>query len=597
MNPNPNAFLQPSWTEQLADPKNWQAWMQPMQGNPFAGAQASGAFNPFGAQPASGGFNPFGAQPPGMLSDLASSIDPDVLRQLQKDYMAEFTALIQNMSSAKSPSLNDKRFKAPAWQSNSLHAFNAAAYLLNARFLGAMADAVKAPPKAKQKIQFAVQQMVDAMSPANFLATNPDAQQKIVESKGESLQKGIAHMLADIRKGRISQTDESAFEVGKNVATTAGMVVFENDLFQLIQYQPLTATVSERPLLIVPPCINKFYILDLQPDNSLVRFAIEEGNTVFLVSWRNPDVSLGHLTWDDYVEQAVMKAISVTQAISKQDQINAFGFCVGGTLLSTALAVMYARGERPVASLTLLTAFLDFSDTGVIDVFIDEMQVKLREQAIGTGGLMKGGDFTSAFASLRPNDLIWNYVGANYLKGEEPPPFDLLYWNADGTNLPGPMFCWYLRNTYLENNLRHPGRVTVLGEPVDFGKIDAPTFLYASREDHIVPWQSAFESQTLLNPKKPARNQFVLGASGHIAGVVNPPAKKKRSYWTSPKTTHDAKAWLESATEHPGSWWTEWSKFLATHGGKQVPAPRKPGNASYKPIEPAPGRYVKVKLD
>lgn len=584
MKSQPQTMAAPAWIAQLADPKNWQAWMSPPAGS-GAGAASGSAAHASDSMATNG------------MADLANRLDPAVLGKLQADYMQEFSALLHDLAALKAPELPDKRFKANAWQSNSLYAFNAASYLLNARFLTAMAEAVKAPPKEKQKIRFAVQQMVDAMSPANFLATNPDAQRKILETKGESLQKGISHLLADMRKGRISQTDEAAFEVGKNVATTAGMVVFENELFQLIQYAPLTETVFERPLLIVPPCINKFYILDLQPDNSLVRYAVAEGNTVFLVSWRNPDASLGHLTWDDYVEQAIMKAIEVTQEISGQEQINALGFCVGGTLLSTALAVMYARHKRPVASLTLLTAFLDFSDTGVIDVFIDEMQVKLREQAIGQGGLMKGGDFTSAFASLRPNDLIWNYVGSNYLKGEEPPPFDLLYWNADGTNLPGPMFCWYLRNTYLENNLRHPGRVTVLGEPLDFSKIDAPTFLYASREDHIVPWQSAFESQTLLNPTKPARNRFVLGASGHIAGVVNAPAKKKRSYWTNPKTTRDAGQWLAGAVEHPGSWWTEWTAFLAANGGKHVKAPAKPGNRRYKPIEPAPGRYVKVKIE
>ncbi|MBC7416162.1 MAG: class I poly(R)-hydroxyalkanoic acid synthase [Herminiimonas sp.] len=587
MKPTDISQTVPAWIAQLANPESWQAWM----------TQAPMAMPAIDPTALTASMTQFGTQAAPAWSEIVNSIDPEVTKQLQQDYVASFSALVQDLAQSKIPALPDKRFKAPAWQSNSLHAFNAAAYLLNARFLMAMADAVKAPPKAKQKIRFAVQQMVDALSPSNFLVTNPDAQQKVIETKGESLQKGITHMLADIKKGRISQTDENAFEVGKNVATTAGTVVFENDIFQLIQYAPLTKTVSERPLLIVPPCINKFYILDLQPDNSLVRYAVEEGNTVFLVSWRNVDESLSHLTWDDYIEQGVMKAIAVTQAIGKQDKINAFGFCVGGTLLSTALAVMAARGQHPVSSLTLLTAFLDFSDTGVIDVYIDEMQVGLREKAIGAGGLMKGSDFTSAFSTLRPNDLIWNYVGTNYLKGEEPPAFDLLYWNADGTNLPGPMFCWYLRNTYLENNLRTPGKVTVLGESIDFGKIDAPTFLYASREDHIVPWQSAFGSQQLLNPKKLTRNQFVLGASGHIAGVVNPPAKKKRSYWVNPKESKNPEAWLAGATEHPGSWWTEWSAFLSTHGGKKIAAPKKPGNTTYTAIEPAPGRYVKVRLE
>ncbi|TFV87676.1 alpha/beta fold hydrolase, partial [Oxalobacteraceae bacterium OM1] len=414
---------------------------------------------------------------------------------------------------------------------------------------------------------------------------------------GDSLAKGIAHMLEDMQMGHISQSDENAFEVGRNVATTEGEVVFENELFQLIQYKPLTTSVYERPLLLVPPCINKYYILDLQPENSLVRHTLSQGHQVFLVSWVNPDASLSKVTWDDYIEQGVMQAIEAVQDISKQEQINALGFCVGGTLLSSALAVLYARGEKPVASLTLLTTLLDFSDTGVIDVFIDEAQVALREQSIGSGGLMPGRDFASAFSSLRPNDLVWNYVKSNYLKGEDPPPFDLLYWNADSTNLPGPMFCWYLRNMYLENNLRVPGKVTVAGEEVDLARIDAPVFVYGSREDHIVPWKAAYESVKLLNPKKRNRNRFVLGASGHIAGVINPPAKKKRSYWVNDKAAADADAWLQGATEHPGSWWVEWTGFLDKYGGKQIKAPRRLGNAKYKPIEAAPGRYVKVKAE
>jgi polyhydroxyalkanoate synthase len=511
--------------------------------------------------------------------------------------MQQLAALWQDALASKAPAIADRRFSAPEWQSNTLYSFNAAAYLLNARFLMAMVDAVQAPSKTKQKIRFAVQQIVDAMSPANFLVTNPEAQQKVVETKGESLTKGITHLLADIKKGQISQTDETAFEVGKNVANSEGAVVFENELFQLLQYKPLTKTVYERPLLIVPPCINKYYILDLQPANSLVRHAVEEGNTVFLVSWRNPDESLEQATWDDYVEEGVHKAIEVVQEIADQDQINTLGFCVGGTLLTTALAVLAARGENPIASLTLLTTLLDYSDVGVIDVFVDDAQVALREKAIGQGGLMPGRDFTSAFSSLRPNDLVWNYVKTNYLKGESPPAFDLLYWNADATNLPGPMFCWYLRNMYLEDSLKVPGKLTVAGEKVDLSKISAPTFIYGSREDHIVPWTAAYQSTFLLNPKKRERNRFVLGASGHIAGVINPPAKKKRSYWTNDKPAATAEEWMDSAKEHPGSWWSEWADFLSKHAGEQAKAPRKLGNGQYKPIEPAPGRYVKVKAE
>jgi polyhydroxyalkanoate synthase subunit PhaC len=531
------------------------------------------------------------------VKEFGATIDPSAVARLQTDYMQQLSSLWQELLGSKSPTVADRRFAAPEWQSNPLHAFNAATYLLNARFLMAMADSVEATPRAKQKIRFAVQQMVDAMSPANFLVFNPEAHQKIIETKGESLTKGIAHMIEDLQKGRISQTDESAFEVGRNVATTEGTVVFENELFQLIQYKPLTKTVYERPLLLIPPCINKYYILDLQPENSLVRYAVEQGQTVFLISWCNPDASLGHVTWDDYIQNGAIEAIEVVQEISGQDQINALGFCVGGTILSTALALLFGRGEHPVASMTLLTSLLDFSDTGVIDVFIDEAQVTMREQAIGQGGLMPGRDFTSAFSSLRPNDLVWNYVKANYLKGENPPAFDLLYWNADATNLPGPMFCWYLRNMYLENNLKVPGKLTVAGEKVDLSSIDVPTFIYGSREDHIVPWVAAYESTSLLNPKKRNRNRFILGASGHIAGVINPPAKKKRSYWTNDHAAANAEEWLSGAKEHAGSWWPEWSAFLAKNAGKKVNAPRKAGSIKYKPIEPAPGRYVKVKAE
>lgn len=531
------------------------------------------------------------------MDELGATIDPAVIAKLQNDYMQQLSALWQDALVSKPLAIADKRFASPEWQSNTLYSFNAAAYLLNARFLMAMVDAVQATSKTKQKIRFAVQQIVDAMSPANFLVTNPEAQQKLIETKGESLAKGIAHLLADIHKGQISQSDERAFEVGKNVATTEGAVVFENELFQLLQYKPLTKTVYERPLLIVPPCINKYYILDLQPENSFVRHAVEQGNTVFLMSWCNPDPSMSHVTWDDYIEQGVQQAIEVVQDISSQDQINTLGFCVGGTLLATALAVLAARGEHPVASVTLLTTLLDYSDVGVTDVFIDETQVALREQTIGQGGIMPGRDFTSAFSSLRPNDLVWNYVKTNYLKGEDPPPFDLLYWNADATNLPGPMFCWYLRNMYLEDSLKMPGKLTVAGEKVDLSRISAPTFIYGSREDHIVPWTAAYESTFLLNPKKRNRNRFVLGASGHIAGVINPPAKKKRSYWTNDKTAATAEAWMAGAKEHPGSWWTEWSDFLSKYAGKQVKAPRKLGNEDYQVIEPAPGRYVKVKAE
>lgn len=572
MNQSDPQAMMSTWMSQFSDPNVWRTWFKPVpeiNANPIAE----------------------------ILKEAGASIDPALVRKLQNDYTQQLSSLWRDFLVSKTTSITDRRFSSSAWHSNILSSFNAASYLLNARFLMNLAEAVEAPSRVKRKISFSVQQMVDAMSPANFLVTNPEAQQKIVDTKGESLTKGITQMLGDMQKGRISLTDESAFEVGKNVATSAGAVVFENALFQLIQYKPETKTVYERPLLLVPPCINKYYILDLQPDNSVVHYAVEQGHTVFLVSWRNPDESLAKTTWDEYIEEAAIKAIHVVQEISQQEKINVLGFCVGGTIVSTALSVLAARGEHPAASLTLLTTLLDFSDTGILDIFVDEMQVKMREQAIGKGGLMPGRDLATTFSSLRANDLVWNYVQSNYLKGESPPPFDLLYWNSDSTNLPGPMFCWYLRNTYLENSLKIPGKLTVAGEKVDLGEINAPTFIFGSREDHIVPWQAAYASVGLLNQKKASRNKFVLGASGHIAGVVNPPAKKKRSYWTNDKAASDSEAWFEAATEHPGSWWPEWSAFLAEHAGKQVKVSSKFGNARFKPIEEAPGRYVKVRAD
>ena len=531
------------------------------------------------------------------LKDFGAEIDPAVLSRLQSEYFVELGNLWKDFLSSKLPQFDDRRFSAADWHKQTMHAYNVAIYLLNARFLGLLTEAVQAPEKKKQKIRFAVQQMVDAMSPANFLATNPEAQAKVIETGGESLRQGMSLMLEDIQKGRISLTDESAFEVGRNVATTEGTVVFENRLFQLIQYKPLTKTVHQIPLLMVPPCINKFYILDLQPENSLVRYAVEQGHTVFLVSWANPDQSMSDVTWDNYIEQGAITAIETVQAITKQNKINTFGFCVGGTIVSTALAVLADRGIHPAASLTLLTTLLDFSNTGVLDVFVDELQVSMREQTIGQGGLLPARDLASTFSSLRPNDLVWNYVQSNYLKGQKPPAFDLLYWNSDSTNLPGPMFCWYLRNTYLENSLRVPGKLNVAGSPVDLGKIDAPVFIYGSREDHIVPWQAAFASATILNPKKKSRNRFILGASGHIAGVINPASKNKRNYWINDKIPADAQAWFDDATECPGSWWPEWADFLSEHGGKMVKAPIKAGAVGYSEIESAPGRYVKVRAD
>ncbi|MBX3602669.1 MAG: class I poly(R)-hydroxyalkanoic acid synthase [Rubrivivax sp.] len=525
------------------------------------------------------------------------------LSQIQSDYVKNATELwnqslqrLQADSAAAPAPLPDRRFAGSEWAANPAAALTAQLYLLNARAMMQMAESVEADPKTKARIRFAVQQWIDAASPSNYLALNPEALKKALETQGESIASGMQHLLEDLRKGHLSQTDESVFEVGRNVATTEGSVVFENELIQLIEYKPLTAKVHERPMLFVPPCINKYYILDLQPDNSVIRYTVEQGHRTFVVSWRNPDESLKDLTWDDYIENGPIAAIRAVQAIGGAKTINTLGFCVGGTILATALAVLAARGEQPAHSVTLLTTLLDFQDTGILDIFIDEASVQMREVTIGEQapagpGLLKGQELATTFSFLRPNDLVWNYVVGNYLKGESPPPFDLLYWNGDSTNLPGPMYCWYLRHMYLQNDLKVPGRLTVCGEKVDLGKIKAPFFVYGSREDHIVPWQAAYRSIPLIQGDK----RFVMGASGHIAGVINPPAKGKRSFWTNDATPATPEQWLAGATEHPGSWWPTWSGWLKAHGGKLVPAPKSPGSAKFKPIEPAPGRYVKAK--
>ncbi len=568
------------------------------------GAGFKQAMSVFGGAPTAGfpQMNMTALQPLG-LAQPSIRFDPAKLAQLQQDYLKGACALWnQGLRAGESASKAvDRRFADPAWQASPVTKFLTSAYQLNADTLMGLAEAVQSDAKTKARLRFAVEQWMAASAPSNFLALNAEAQKKAIETHGESIAKGLANVLHDLKQGHVSMTDESVFEVGKNVAVTEGAVVFENEFFQLLEYKPLTDKVYEKPFLMVPPCINKFYILDLQPGNSMIRYAVAQGHHTFVLSWRNPDQSMSDKTWDDYIEHAAIKAIEVVRDISGADSINALGFCVGGTILETALAVLAARGEKPVASVTLLTSMLDFTDTGILDIFIDESSVKYREAEMGKGGLLKGGDLAATFSFLRPNDLVWNYVVGNYLKGETPPPFDLLYWNNDSTNLPGPFYAWYLRNTYFENNLAKPGKMVVCGEKVDFGTLDMPVYIYGSREDHIVPIAGAYASTQIL----PGKKRFVMGASGHIAGVINPPANKKRSYWTNDKLpgakSTDAKfpatqaEWLQGATEHPGSWWTDWSGWLQGHAGGQVAAPKDYGSRHYKAIEPAPGRYVKAK--
>jgi polyhydroxyalkanoate synthase subunit PhaC len=486
----------------------------------------------------------------------------------------------------------DRRFDHPAWADSPIYDYLRQAYRINADYLKKVTEAAPVEDgQAKDRLRFLTRQFVDAMAPSNFIATNPEFVQKALETKGESITQGLQNLIGDLEKGRISMTDDSAFEVGRNLAITPGAVVYENELMQLIQYSPLTDKVSKRPFVMVPPSINKFYILDLQPENSFIRYAVEQGHTVFLVSWRNATAAQGQLGWDDYIEQGPLTAFRVAKEICKVDQVNALGFCVGGTIISSALAVMKARGGDDVASLTLLTTLLDFSDPGELGCFIDETSVVSRENTIGKGGLLTGRELSSVFSALRANDLIWQYVVGNYLKGGKPQPFDLLYWNSDSTNLPGPFAAWYLRNMYLENNLRVPGKLSMCGVKADLGRVDMPVFILATREDHIVPWKTSYLGRSLLGGKA----TFVLGASGHIAGVINPAAKNKRSHWVNDSGAADPDEWLAGATEVKGSWWPRWAEWLKTFADGEIAARGRLGSKAYPPGEPAPGRYVKEK--
>jgi polyhydroxyalkanoate synthase subunit PhaC len=519
------------------------------------------------------------------------------IAEMQQNYLKQMSNLWFDMAGMAGDTIGaadrDKRFAGDAWQNDSRFDVLKRAYLAYSGLLQSSVEWAPVDDKTRRQLRFAVRQFVDAMSPANFLATNPEAMQLAMETGGASLTEGIGLFFKDLAKGRVSITDESAFQPGKNLAVTAGDVIFENDLIQLIQYAPRTPKVYERPLVIIPPCINKFYILDLTPENSFVRYMVEQGHTVFMVSWRNITPELGHLTWDDYLQLGVVQAIDVALDVSGAPVVNTLGFCVGGTLLASAMGVMKANAEEKVASMTLLTAMLDFAEPGELGTLITEDSVASREAAIGKGGVMEGKDLALTFSSLRANDLIWPYVVSSYLKGKSPPAFDLLYWNSDGTNLPGPMFCWYVRNMYLDNNLRVSGKTIQCGMPIDLSDINVPAFIYASRDDHIVPWRTAYLSNQLLL----GENTFVLGASGHIAGVINPPTKNKRNHWVDGEASADPEHWLATARDVPGSWWGNYGDWLAKQAGHKIAAPKQTGNRKYRRIEPAPGRYVMAKAE
>lgn len=535
------------------------------------------------------------------ISSLQAPADSARTAKMQTDFISAQAALWQRAltgsAAAAGERPTDRRFASAGWREHQYYGFLMESYLLAARHVEALAEAAPLEGQEKDRLRFAARQWIDAVCPANFASTNPDVIRKAIESRGESITRGVANLVADAVKGRISQTDEAAFELGRDLATTPGHVVFENRLIQLIQYRPLTATVAKRPLVMVPPCINKFYILDLQPENSFVRHALQSGQAVFMVSWKNPGAEEAQLGWDDYLEDGVIAALEGARAISGADKVNALGFCVGGTLLGAAVALLAARDGVMPASVTYLAAMHDFADTGEISLFVDPASVAARETAIGGGGLLTANELATVFSALRANDLVWPYVVNNYLMGERPAAFDLLHWNSDGTNLPGPMYCYYLRNMYLENRLKEPGALRAAGVPLDLSAVSVPAYFLATREDHIVPWRTAYRSLDVFGGDSKV---FVLGASGHVAGIVNPPAKGRRSYWISADASMDSypkdpDAWLAGARETMGSWWPHWTAWLAQHSGGSRKAPARPGKGKYKTIEPAPGRYVKEK--
>lgn len=507
---------------------------------------------------------------------------PERLAALQREFYEEQVGLWQRALEAQ-PVTAEADAKLPFF------ALLEDQHRLMSRWAEQLPGALELEPQARRRMAFALRQWVEASAPANFLATNPKAIRAALESSGATLQRGLENLRADLERGRISMSDAGAFEVGRNLAATPGAVVHETPIMQLIQYTPLTEKVGARPLLIVPPFINKYYILDLRPENSFVRFALEQGQQVFMVSWRNIPPELGGATWEDYLEQGFFAALDATLDIAATQDANVLGFCVGGTLSACATAVEAARDGKRIAHLTLLATLLDFSDPGEIAVFVDEASVARREREFADGGVMPGSQLASAFASLRARDLIWYFVEHNYLFGETPRAFDLLHWNSDSANLPGRLYAWYLRNMYLENRLKDPGALTLLGEPIDLNRIAIPTYVLAAKDDHIVPWSSAFRTLNFLS----GECRFVLAESGHVAGVINSDKLDRRGWWDNAALSSEPAAWFDSAQHHRGSWWHDWGAWIGGRSGHRIRAPAVLGNDRHPAIEPAPGRYVK----
>ena len=529
--------------------------------------------------------------------------NPARLMQAQIGFWQDYLTLWQNtarrMMGDKAPAVieepkTDRRFKDDAWRENEVFDFIRQSYLLSARFFTNVAQTAEGlEPKTAQKVDFYTRQFVDAMSPSNFLLTNPEVLRRTAETGGENLLKGLSNLLADLERGkgqlRIRMTDETKFKVGENIAVTPGKVIYRNDLMELIQYQPTTDKVLKRPLLIVPPWINKFYILDLRPKNSFIKWAVEQGHTVFVVSWVNPDEKLAEKGFDDYMREGPYAAFDAMEQATGERAFNVIGYCLGGTLLSCTLAHMATRKDTRVKSATFFTTMADFAEAGELGVFIDEEQLHSLEEKMSKRGFLEGSEMATTFNMLRANDLIWSFVVSNYLMGQEPFPFDLLYWNDDSTRMPARMHSFYLRRMYQQNDLVKPGGVELDGVALDLKKIKVPSYMLSTREDHIAPWKSTYRATQIFSG--PVR--FVLAASGHIAGVVNPPESGKYSHWVQDELPPEPDAWFKGATELAGSWWPDWQRWIVAQDKAMVPA-RIPGAGALKPLADAPGTYVTV---
>lgn len=539
---------------------------------------------------------------PAGLAELAQVLAqrPAFWFTLQQRLMQEHWALIMQMflpAPAEKPAqggsgVTDRRFAAPEWEQHPWFRWLRDAYLVNSRAVLDAIDAADLTPEQCQKLVFYTRLATEAMSPANFPHTNPEAIQSAIDTHGESLVAGARHVMKDIGRGFVSLTDETHFEIGRNIAATEGEVIFENKLMQLIHYRPLTPTVHQRPLLFIPPFVNKFYLMDLEPENSFVRWTVEQGHQLFLTSFKNATKRERDLTWDDYVTDGVIKAMEVVREVSGQADLNLLAFCTGGTLAATAFAPLAASGRRNwVQSVTLLAAGLDFTDVGEIGVYMDSPFMRQKAASLRNGGVMPAQELAAAFTALKANDLVWGNVVNHYLKGKPHAPFGLLYWNSDPTSLPGPMYAWYLAHTYLGNRLVQPNGAIVCGRPVDLRSIDLPTYAVAAIEDHIVPWGGAYESARMLGNNV----RFCLTGGGHIAGTMNPASKNRRNYWINARSDLPQRAdeWHSGAQSHKGSWWNDWGQWVGAIAGPQIAAPEHLGSARYAPIEPAPGRFVR----